>query len=68
MMKKKILRNLYLIKQCAEQTGFKGTLSLTYGGVTVPEWDEIIESITEYPRYKHNVTVAEGVEVVLLLN
>lgn len=67
-MKAQILSKLYLIKQCVEQTGFKGNLSLAYMGVSVSEWDEIIESITEYPRYKHNITVAEGVEVALLLN
>ena len=67
-MKKLILQQLKSIQKCAEQTGFRGQLSLTYSSIHIGEWDNIIESITEYPRYKHNITIDEGVEVALLLN
>ena len=67
-MKAQILESLQKIEQVAKETRFKGSLSLKFDRISIAEWDKVIESITEYPRYKHNVTVAEGVEVALLLN
>ena len=66
-MKKQILDKLAKIQKVAEATGMKGEIRIEFDGCTIQEWDEAIESITEYPRHRHNVTVSTGLNVALLL-
>lgn len=67
-MKTKILKKLSQIKKLAESTGMEGKVTLKFTGCSIQEWDNIIESITEYPRYNHYVDVTPGLSVSLLLD
>lgn len=69
-MKQDILNRIAKIKEVAEYTGIQGNVSIEFSGEVIPvsEWDSMIESITEYPRYNHVLTVANKLTVSLLLN
>jgi len=66
-MKKQILTKLAKIQKVAEQTGMEGKLTLEFTGCSVQDWDNAIESITEYPRHNHFVQVTDKLTVTLLL-
>jgi hypothetical protein len=66
IMKKQILKKLNKISKLAE-IGIEGQLTLSFSGVSVSEWDSIIESITEYPRYNHNIEINNKLNVFLIL-
>lgn len=66
-MKAIILKKLKQIEKLAKSTEIKGEISIEFEGVNVDVWDSAIDSITEYPRYKHFVTVCDGLTVKLLL-
>ena len=65
-MKKQILKKLNVIAKLAE-IGIEGQLTLYFSGVSVVEWDAIIDSITEYPRYNHNIEINKNLNVFLIL-
>lgn len=65
-MKTKILKKLAQIKKLSASTGMEGKVTLKFTGCTMQEWDNAIESITEYPRYNHFVEVAPNLTVTLL--
>jgi len=66
-MKKQILTKLAKIQKVAEQTEMEGKLALEFTGCSVQDWDNAIESITEYPRHNHFVQVTNKLTVTLLL-
>lgn len=65
-MKTKILKKLAKIKKVAELTGMEGNLTLRFTGCTMQEWDNTIESITEFERYNHFISVTRKLTVTLL--
>ena len=65
-MKTKILKKLAQIKKLAEATGMEGNVTLKFTGCTMQEWDNAIESLTEYPRYNHFIEVTPKLTVALL--
>ena len=67
-MKTKILKKLAQIKKLAETTGMEGKVTLKFTGCTMQEWDDAVESITEYPRYNHFVEVTPKLNVILLFD
>ena len=67
-MKTKILKKLAQIKKLAEATGMEGKVTLKFTGCTMEEWDNAVESITEYPRYNHFVEVIPKLNVTLLFD
>ena len=67
-MKTKILKKLAQIKKLAEVTGMEGKVTLKFTGCTMQEWDDAVESITEYPRYNHFVEVTPKLNVTLLFD
>ena len=67
-MKTKILKKLAQIKKLAETTGMEGKVTLKFTGCTMQEWDDAVESITEYPRYNHFVEVTQKLNVILLFD
>jgi hypothetical protein len=67
-MKKQILNKLAKIQKVSELTGMEGKVTLEFTGCTMQEWDEAVESITEYPRYKHFVQVTPKLNVILLFS
>ena len=44
----------------------EGKVALEFTGCTMQEWDNAVESITEYPRYNHFVEVTPKLTVTLL--
>ena len=66
-MKKQILNKLTKIQKVAELTGMEGKLTLEFTGCTMQQWDNAVESITEYPRHNHFVEVTPKLTVTLLL-
>lgn len=66
-MKKKILAQLAKIQKVAELTGMSGKISIEFSGVSVADWDRAVESITEYPRMNHFVSITDKLTVALLL-
>ena len=67
-MQKKIMRDLAAIHKTAKSTGMSGKVVLKYSGVTVTEWDQVIEGIKEYKRIQHFVEVTPETMVVLTLD
>jgi hypothetical protein len=67
-MKKQILKKLNQIAKIAIATGIQGKISLNFTGCTVKEFDEAVESISEFPRWKHFVDVAPKLTVTLLID
>ena len=65
-MKKQILNKLVKIQKVTELTGMEGKVALEFTGCTMQEWDNAVESITEYPRYNHFVEVTPKLTVTLL--
>lgn len=65
-MKKQVLKKLLKIQKLAEATGMEGKVTLEFTGCTMQEWDEALESINEYPRYNHFVSVTPKLTVTLL--
>lgn len=65
-MKTQILNKLVKIQKVAELTGMEGKVTLEFTGCTMQEWDNAVESITEYPRYNHFVEVTPKLTVTLL--
>lgn len=65
-MKKQILNKLVKIQKVAELTGMEGKVTLEFTRCTRQEWDNAVESITEYPRYNHFVEVTPKLTVTLL--
>lgn len=66
--RKTILNRLKFIKNTAEETKIEGTLSISFTGIAPNVWDEIIESITEYPRVDHIIEVNDKLNVSLTLD
>lgn len=66
-MKKQILKKLKQINKVAELTGMEGKVTLEFSGCSVQEWDDTIDSISEYPRYRHFVSVTPKLTVILML-
>jgi len=46
----------------------KGEVSLHYSGIQESDFDEILESISEYRKYKHYIAVNDIFTVALLLD
>ena len=61
-MKKQILNKLVKIQKVAVE----GKVALEFTGCTMQEWDNVVESITEYPRYNHFVEVTPKLTVTIL--
>ncbi len=66
-MKKKILEKLNQIEAIAKLTEMEGKVSLQFSGCSMIEWDDAVNSITEYPRYNHFVEVTPKLQVALLI-
>lgn len=66
-MKQQILNKLAKIQKVAETTEMEGRVTLEFTGCTMQEWDNAVESITEYPRCNHFVEVTPKLIVTLLL-
>jgi hypothetical protein len=66
-MKKQILNKLAKIQKVAEQTGMEGKISLEFTGCSIADWDNAVESITEYERFNHFVQVTPKLTVALLI-
>ena len=67
-MKKQILKKLKQIETVAKSTEMEGKLTLKFSGCTMQEWDNAVNSITEYPRYNHFVEVTQKLQVALLID
>ena len=46
----------------------EGKLTLKFSGCTMQEWDNAVNSITEYPRYNHFIEVTPKLQVALLID
>lgn len=66
-MKTQILNKLNQIKEVAEMTNMSGNITLEFTGCTIKDWDCAVESITEFPRHRHFISVSENLTVALLL-
>lgn len=68
VLKKEVLEKLSKIKLLADSINLKGNIELSFTGVPVSVWDDVLNSIIEYPKYNHVVEVAEGLNVYILLD
>jgi len=66
-MKKQILTKLNAIAKAAALTQMEGTISITFSGCSVSEFDSAVDSINEFPKWKHFVDVAPKLTVALLM-
>lgn len=66
-LKRDILKKLKAMERAIKGTNMRGQLSLSYTGIHPDKWDAMLESITEYSRTRHIISI-EGVQVYLLLN
>lgn len=58
-MKKEILKKLKALKKLAEQTGLRGRVEIEIPNVNnVAEWENAINSITEFQHEKHVFWIA----------
>lgn len=67
-MKKQILKKLNQIAKIAKVSGVEGKLSVSFSGCSVKEFDEAVESITEFERYRNNVQIAPKLSVNIILD
>ena len=70
-MKKEILKKLRQIKRVAQQTGMAGSVYVYFSVEGLPdwnEWDNILGSITEFPRHKHVFSVTQELSVYVMLS
>jgi hypothetical protein len=67
VMRKKVLKHIDKIRKTAEETNMQGQVTLEFTGCSVQEWDDVINSIIEYPRYKHFVQITPELTITLLL-
>lgn len=66
-LKKIILERLEEIEKTAKITGFTGQLEIEFEGISFLEWEDTLDKINEYPKEGHNIEIAPGVNVALLL-
>ena len=67
-MKKQILTKLKAIAKAAAATNMEGKISVTFSGCSIAEFDAAIESITEFPRWKHFVDITPKLTVTILID
>lgn len=69
-MRQEILNKLAQIKAVSELTGMQGNVTVEFNipPGQMDAWDKAVESITEYPRYRHNIEVCKGMNVQLLVS
>ena len=67
-MKKQIIKNLRAIQKLASVTKMEGKISISVSGCSIDQFDELIESINEFPRINHFIEVAPKLTVAILMD
>jgi hypothetical protein len=67
-MKIKILKQLRQIAKLAKANKITGKLYLEFEGYSEEEYDNAIDAINEFPKYKHIFSVSHNLDVYVILN